>query len=201
MPKVSEEHRAARRQQIVEAALLCFARRGVQKTTMADICAQAGLSRGAVYVYFKSKQEILQAVSEESSRQNRDALMQAPDTPDLPGMLRAIADHGASLFEGPRGLFIAHANLALRAEAAIDESTAALVDQINGEVYALLAERIEARRQRIGDLGGLDSAYVGRCFVAFIDGLKLQMLEQPQVDVRRLIDTFWALVEPALRDL
>ena len=49
MPKVSEQHREARRDQIVDAALRCFSRKGFQRTSMADIIAESGLSAGAIY--------------------------------------------------------------------------------------------------------------------------------------------------------
>lgn len=65
MPKVTEEHRAARRQQIAQAALRCFARNGFAATSMADIIAESGLSAGAIYGHYKSKDELIAlAVSE-----------------------------------------------------------------------------------------------------------------------------------------
>lgn len=65
MPKVTEEHRAARRHQIAQAALRCFARTGFQATSMADIIAESGLSAGAIYGHYKSKDELIElAVSE-----------------------------------------------------------------------------------------------------------------------------------------
>jgi AcrR family transcriptional regulator len=63
MPKVSEQHREARRDQIVDAALRCFAVRGFQRTSMADIIAESGLSTGAIYGHFESKQQIMVAVA------------------------------------------------------------------------------------------------------------------------------------------
>ncbi|NUP74375.1 MAG: TetR/AcrR family transcriptional regulator [Sinomonas sp.] len=58
MPKVSEEHREAMRQRIQDAALACVARKGFAAASMADIVAEAGLSAGAVYVYYKGKEEL-----------------------------------------------------------------------------------------------------------------------------------------------
>jgi AcrR family transcriptional regulator len=61
MPKVTEAHSAARRQQIIDAAYRCFARKGFHQATMRDIYAEANLSPGAVYHYFDSKDAIIQA--------------------------------------------------------------------------------------------------------------------------------------------
>jgi AcrR family transcriptional regulator len=62
MPKVSAEHLAARREQIINAARGLFAERGFARTTMADVVAASGLSTGAVYNYFPSKSELVLAV-------------------------------------------------------------------------------------------------------------------------------------------
>ncbi|HEY3008907.1 MAG TPA: TetR/AcrR family transcriptional regulator [Micromonosporaceae bacterium] len=64
MPRVSAEHLSARRQQILDAAAVCFARNGFHATSMQDVISQAGLSVGAVYRYFKSKDELRTAVGE-----------------------------------------------------------------------------------------------------------------------------------------
>lgn len=61
MPKVSDAHREARREQIAVAALTCFAEKGFQRTSMADIIEASGLSAGAIYLHFESKQQIVLA--------------------------------------------------------------------------------------------------------------------------------------------
>jgi AcrR family transcriptional regulator len=62
MPKVTEEHVEARRRQILSAALRCFAREGFHRATMQDIFREADLSPGAVYSYFKGKDELVVAI-------------------------------------------------------------------------------------------------------------------------------------------
>lgn len=62
MPRVSEEHLERRRQQILDAAQLCFARKGFHETSMQDVFAESGLSAGAVYRYFTSKNDIIAAL-------------------------------------------------------------------------------------------------------------------------------------------
>ncbi len=61
MPKVTEEYLDTRRQQIMAAAYRCFAKKGFHQATMRDIYAEAGLSAGAIYHYFRSKEEIIEA--------------------------------------------------------------------------------------------------------------------------------------------
>ena len=64
MPKVSDAHRESRRDQITDAALRSFAANGFQRTSMADIIAESGLSAGAIYGHFESKQQIAVAVAQ-----------------------------------------------------------------------------------------------------------------------------------------
>src|SRR5262245_13175314 len=63
MPRVSSEHRAAQRQRILDAARRCFMREGFHATSMQDILKEAKLSAGGVYLYFKSKEEIVEAIA------------------------------------------------------------------------------------------------------------------------------------------
>jgi len=61
MPKISEEKRQARRNQILAASWRCFARKGLHSTSIEDIVREASLSFGAVYLYYKSKDELIHA--------------------------------------------------------------------------------------------------------------------------------------------
>lgn len=59
MPKISDEKREARKAQILEAAWVCFQRKGLHAATMDDIIDASGLSAGAVYSYFSSKDALI----------------------------------------------------------------------------------------------------------------------------------------------
>jgi AcrR family transcriptional regulator len=66
MPKVTKQHMDARRKQILDAARRCFLRDGFHSTSMQDLFAEAGLSAGAVYRHFTSKDEMILAIAEEN---------------------------------------------------------------------------------------------------------------------------------------
>ncbi|MBT2678285.1 TetR/AcrR family transcriptional regulator [Bacillus sp. ISL-35] len=63
-PIVSEEYKERKRQEILQSAHACFAKKGFESSTVDDIVAQSGLSKGAIYNYFKSKDEIYLALME-----------------------------------------------------------------------------------------------------------------------------------------
>ena len=106
MPKVTEEHRLARRQQIVDAARLCVIEQGFHKTTMADVIRASGLSAGAVYGYFKSKEDIVAAIAEDALS-TIDELFEkilATDEPLSPlAALEATLNHVVTVAEAPGG--------------------------------------------------------------------------------------------------
>src|SRR5919197_5412070 len=65
MPRVSEAHLERRRRQILDAARVCFIRKGFYETSMQDVFRESGLSAGAVYSYFKSKDDLVKAIATE----------------------------------------------------------------------------------------------------------------------------------------
>ncbi|MFB7941498.1 TetR/AcrR family transcriptional regulator [Streptomyces sp. NPDC056049] len=88
MARVSQEHLDARRRQILDGAARCFARNGFHATSMQDVLTEAGLSAGAVYRYFRSKDELIAAIAEETFARIRGAFAEAtgttpPPTPDV----------------------------------------------------------------------------------------------------------------------
>jgi len=65
MPKLSDQTRARRRQHILASAWSCFSRNGFQATSMDDVIAASGMSSSAVYRYFRSKEELIEATTDE----------------------------------------------------------------------------------------------------------------------------------------
>ena len=72
MPKISEERRAERREQILGAARRCFAEHGYEGATVARLEEATGLSRGAIFNYFPSKEELFVELAVEDSRRISD---------------------------------------------------------------------------------------------------------------------------------
>jgi AcrR family transcriptional regulator len=137
MPRVGQAHLDARRQQIVDAARTRFAGHGFARTSMADIVAESGLSIGAIYRYFTSKDEIVIAVCE-----------QAKDT--FPTELTAEAvsrflEHVRTLAREKD-----HARLTAQiyAEAAISPALATIVTQQLAVLRAAVADLVPGKPRR-----------------------------------------------------
>ena len=67
MPLRTPEYMEDRREYILAAAMDCLERNGLSDTSLADICNAAGISRGALYIHFESKDDILQAIARKLS--------------------------------------------------------------------------------------------------------------------------------------
>jgi AcrR family transcriptional regulator len=59
-PPVSKEER---REQIMQAAITCFSRKGYHLTTMDDIVVESGLSKGSLYWHYKNKKDLLLSIA------------------------------------------------------------------------------------------------------------------------------------------
>jgi TetR/AcrR family transcriptional regulator, transcriptional repressor of aconitase len=87
MPKVSEEHTQARREQILEGARRAFARHGYEGATVARLEQEIGLSRGAIFNYFDGKWALFLTLAAED--QNR--FMEALEGDGIDGLIRSLA--------------------------------------------------------------------------------------------------------------
>src|SRR3954454_16220724 len=85
--------KADRPAEIVNAALDLFAERGFAATRMDDVAARAGVTKGTVYLYFKTKDELFKALVRTELLPNIAAVEAAADTgpaADLIGRLAAM---------------------------------------------------------------------------------------------------------------
>ncbi len=93
MPRVSEAHLSARRRNILDAARRCFTRTGFHRTSMQDILAEADISTGALYRYFRGKNEIMMAIAGEVITQvltDVTPSLAADPPPAVADLLRAV---------------------------------------------------------------------------------------------------------------
>ncbi|MHA6782815.1 TetR/AcrR family transcriptional regulator [Pseudonocardia saturnea] len=81
---------SASRVALLDSAVLCFARTGFHATTTRDITAAVGLSPGALYVHFPSKEAVLFEISRTGHRRALDALRSQPDDGDSRAHLRRL---------------------------------------------------------------------------------------------------------------
>lgn len=97
------ERRAEKRQAILDGAVRVFAAKGFFNATVAEIARAAGVADGTIYLYFKSKDELLLSVFDEKMRElcesARSAVADAPSAAE--GLRRMIALHLQAVESNP----------------------------------------------------------------------------------------------------
>jgi TetR/AcrR family transcriptional regulator, repressor for uid operon len=92
MPKLKPDTQRLRREHILDAAERCFARAGFHATTMQDICKEAVVSPGALYVYFTSKEALIEGICERDRSEFQARFADLADAEDFFEALRAIGE-------------------------------------------------------------------------------------------------------------
>ena len=101
MRTVDPEKHEARRRQILEAAALCFSRRGFHQTRTAEICAEAGMSPGNVFHYFAGKDDIIAAIVDEAGSEMAARFALTDGETDAIAALMARIDASLALATDP----------------------------------------------------------------------------------------------------
>jgi AcrR family transcriptional regulator len=189
MPKVTQEHRVARQDEIIEAALAAFRRKGFQATSMAEIIAESGLSAGAIYGYFGSKAEIVHAVATRIVKarvEDLDQLATLDPMPEPSVMIRTLLD---GLIES---LGLPAILLQVWGEAVTDPTLRELCIGIFGSLRGAMTLYIARWQQSAHGLSVADAQRVAReqapLFVSVVNGFVVQDSLVPDFDRTGFLD-------------
>jgi len=91
-----------RRTQILDAAVVCFAKRGFHQASMHDISAEAGISVGLIYRYFDNKEAVIAAMADRHKGEIHDTLERARQAPSLLESLEILFTAHCGSESGPR---------------------------------------------------------------------------------------------------
>ena len=195
MPKVLPEYREQRRQQILEGAAACFARTGFHQTTMQAICDETGLSPGAVYRYFRSKEEIIEAMCQRGQAENRAILAAAFERGDTLSILEdLIQTYFITLGTGESSVEDSCLNVELISEAPHNEYVRESLQRSNDEVRSLFAQHIVLPAQARSEINPeLDPDAVARVLIAVYHGFITQKVVDNGLDVLSYADVLRSL--------
>jgi AcrR family transcriptional regulator len=172
MPKVSQEHLERRRQQILDAAVDCFATRGFHATSMQDIFNAAGLSAGAVYRYFPSKAALIRDIAAGVLADTLTLLDDAIDSEATPADV--VTSIVGLLSEGPLAR-VRPVAAQVWAEAVLDQEIHEIARFMLGQLLASF-DRLAQRNVAAGRMpAGTDTAAVAHLFLAIIQGYVVQL--------------------------
>jgi len=176
MPKMSEEYLEQRRRHILQAAQRCFARKGFDQTSLQDIFRESGLSAGAVYRYFKSKDDLVQAIAS-GLFERLVAIIEEPLREDpVPGIEQIIGRVALALQEMSGQDGPARVVLPVLAAALHDPAIAAMARQLLGSFRARLVDAL-TRMRNLGRIPpDTDLQAVGAAVFALLPGFLVQHL-------------------------
>lgn len=200
MVKVSDAHLEARRRSILDAATCVFSQKGIEIATMAEVAALAGISAGAIYLYFENKAALARGCMS-AKTEAIEAQWEQPDEPSGDPM-GAFTDLSQLTFGGLNDpasrvdTMLAVEQMLMRARGRAPEPAG----QISAEFPAVVTG-IAGRLDRCLEAGQLapdiePNALAGALF-AFYWGARLVRMVDPDTDTDAQLDALVRLIRHA----
>ena len=190
MPKLKPDTQRARREHILDAALQCFARGGFHATTMHAICREAGVSPGALYVYFDSKEALIAGLCERDRAEFAERFANLAAAPDFLEALAQIGEHYFVDESAEKQRFVV--------EMGIEATRNPRIAEIFMSVDKFCNDSFEALFRRLKDDGRIaprvDIPTLVKVFNVFGDGMFWRRAIQPDADISSVLPIIIELV-------
>jgi len=195
MPRVKPEHAAARRRQILASAAACFSKAGFHKTSMKDIIAESGLSAGAIYNYFSSKDEIIEVIAYDRHVAEKAALEPLSGQSDANDALKTLARYFVSDLLTKEGLRTRRIGVLAWAEALLNPQIAkSMRDGLTGPL-ATIAALVEKAQSNSAIDSKLNPDAVARALIAMFHGFVLQKLWDKKTPHQEMLVVFEVFID------
>ncbi len=180
MPRIPKASFDERRNHVIDAAMTCFSQKGFKKTTMLDVATEAGVSPGALYTYFNSKEDII----EEAAMERRQSRAVRMETASLLGGAVATIDQMLEDFYKEIDRDDPASESRIRPQIWADALSNDRMKNILKDTWsdvALGLTEVVRQGQASGDIDPtLDSKSVALMLVCLGDGLVLHRLVEPE---------------------
>jgi TetR/AcrR family transcriptional repressor of uid operon len=197
MPKLKPETQQARRASLLDAAERCFARAGFHRTTMQDICKEASVSPGALYVYFPSKEALIAGIVERDRAKLAAELSELSNAPDLMSALARLGEHYT--VDEPQYKRVLH--LEIGCEATRNEAVGEMFRSVD-EFCHQSFEQVFDRARRDGKIAPDDDPRLLAEVVSLIgDGLFWRRAVDPGFDAKRVLPVLVRMVSELLKPM
>ena len=180
-----------KRERILAAAERVFAEKGFYQAKVSDIAAQAGVADGTIYLYFKSKDDLLISLFEaQMERVNSELTAATRDAPDAPEKLRRFLRAWANLVATNR-----HATEVITVE--LRQSAKFMKEYENprfGEFLKLLAGVIDEGQRQGTFRADVPAPIAARALFGALDELALWWCAAEKFEIAKVADWIGALV-------
>jgi AcrR family transcriptional regulator len=177
-----KEKQAETRQRLLDAAERVFLRRGLQGSSVEEIAAEAGFTRGAFYSNFKSKDELfVELLQDRVYRQYARMAEEAQEQPGTPReRLRWGVERVRDVQKGEIGRWLFRLWLECLTQAARDEEFRELAASFWSGNRTLVAGQIKATFKEVGRKPPLPPDQIATAMIALDVGLAVQHLVDPE---------------------
>jgi AcrR family transcriptional regulator len=190
MAKLDQASQRVRREHILDAAEHCFAAHGFHSTSIQDICREAAISPGALYLYFASKEDLIAGICEREKSELAQALASVGEAPDFMAALSRLGQ--TYCLDQPLEKLRLH--LEINAEAmrnpAIGETVRAIDKFVLDSFERLLAEA--KAKGRINP--AVDLSTIAQIISVLGDGLYLRRALEPEFDGKACMTVIVSLI-------
>jgi len=197
MPKVVAGYKEEARKTILETAAGVFARKGYRDATMDDVAKELGVSKGAVYQYFTSKDELFQELCGKAAKLVEERLSTSFTGPDLRRAAEKYMGSELDRFQ-KRGVLMFEAF----AEAPRNQSINKLIRNNYTTVMGVMTKFLEALKEKGSLRGEMDSASVAAVLIALRHGVLATVLMgvRREEAMRVWMDGIEAVLGPYMAD-
>lgn len=197
MPRLKPHSQRQRREHILDAAERCFALSGFHRTTMQDICKEAKVSPGALYIYFENKEALIAGIAERDRAEFRRRFAGLAASPDL---IKALEQMAAQYFVDEP----AHKRL-MCVEIGLEATRNPRVGEIYRAVDSEVHSSFEALFQRLADEGRiapkLEIPLLANVFATIGDGLFWRRATDPGFDTQAVLPAILAVIGSLLNPI
>jgi AcrR family transcriptional regulator len=184
-----------RRSEILAAAQRCFVRSGFHRTSMQEICAEAGMSPGNLYRYFPSKEAIIAGIAERDRAEVAQEFAAADLSHGFFAVLEGMAKHHFTV----RSIEQVKLCTEVMAEARRNPEIARISAAFDADVHKWLVDLFKAGAER-GDIAGdADFDAVATMLMIIADGVWWRRALDPNFNAEAVLPVFMDVTRHMLR--
>jgi TetR/AcrR family transcriptional repressor of uid operon len=194
MRRANMQLQADRRDEILAAAQTCFARAGFHQTSMQEICAEAGMSPGSLYRYFRSKEDIIAGIAERDRAETAQQFAALDSAGNFFDGLATLAQH--HLVE--RSVEEVALCAEIMAESRRNPAVARIYQDMEADVRARFIALLRSAAERGEVRHDLDFDGAVTVLFALADGLSWRRAVEPSFNAKAVMPLVLGMVEQLL---
>ena len=165
-PRVSFQYKQNIKNKIIESAIITFSKYGYDKSRMDDIAIRANLSKGTIYIYFKNKEELFNAISERNTNELKNQLTKLFDNKDdlitcIENFYEDFNDQGYRMF------------FEIIAESTRNTNLKQLLYQQRKKILDIIIDYLNIQKNKGFIRKDIEIAEIAYGFVSLYDGIKI----------------------------